>query len=239
MGPWLANFIANYATKQASIVATAMLLMLAGAVWLAFWHWQQRRQGKTGVENWQILLAGLAGTWLCLSVTIVAAAYWLVQSRGSVAGAGDEGPLRWVYSFAMEGGGSSNVFSLRFTGANTSKQPVELQKAELISLIDGSRLAVEVMATDDKGDQKIVSVDRIHLIPPGAPIQLVAKFGPPNPDHPGMILGLDPRTFLEKWRQFSFNAKDDTRSYQLEFNETAMMPFFQGKVGPRISIKQP
>jgi hypothetical protein len=77
----------------------------------------------------------------------------------------------------------------------------------------------------------------VQLIPPGAPIEMVAKFGPPDPSTPGHVLGLDPKSFLEKWRQFSFNATDNSRSYQIEFNETAMMPFFQGKVGPRVTVK--
>jgi hypothetical protein len=138
----------------------------------------------------------------------------------------------------MEGGiNGLNVAALRFRGANTSKKPVELKSAELISLIDGTQLQLEVVASDAIGDQKVVPIDRIQLIPPGAPIELVAKFGPPDPSTPGYVLGLEPKAFLEKWRQFSLNAKDDLRSYQMEFNETAMMPFFQGKVGPRVSVK--
>jgi hypothetical protein len=49
--------------------------------------------------------------------------------------------------------------------------------------------------------------------------------------------GLDSKTFLDMWRQFSFNVKDNTRSYRLDFNENSMMPFFQGKVGPRVMVK--
>ena len=237
MGPWLANFIANYATRQTSWAATVLLLALAGAIWLAFWHRKQRKEGKPGVENWQLLLFGLGGTWLFLSLTIAAAAYWLMQTRSTVA-AVDEGPLQWVYSFSLEGGmNGANVFSLRFRGANTSKKPVELKGAELISLIDGARLSLDIAATDAQGNSKIGPIDKVQLIPPGAPIELVAKFGPPDPAVPGNILGVVPKDFLEIWRKFSFNATDDTRSYQMEFNENSMMPFFQGKVGPRVSIK--
>lgn len=181
MGPWLANFIANYATKLTSTVATVLLLALAGAIWLASWHRRQRKEGKPGVENWQLLLAGLVGTWLFLSLTVAAAAYWLMQARNSTA-AVDEGPLQWVYNFSLEGGVSGrNVFSLRFRGANTSKKPVELKGAELISLIDGARLNLEIVANDAQGNQKIVPINQVQLIPPGAPIELAAKFGPPDP----------------------------------------------------------
>jgi hypothetical protein len=48
---------------------------------------------------------------------------------------------------------------------------------------------------------------------------------------------MEPKAFLDKWRQFSFNATDNTKSYHFDFNENAMMPFFQSKVGPRVVIK--
>jgi hypothetical protein len=82
-----------------------------------------------------------------------------------------------------------------------------------------------------------VPIDKVQLIPPGAPVQLVAKFGSPDPNAVGKVLGLESKTFLEKWRQFSFNVKDDSRSYRLDFNENSMMPFFQGQVGPRVVMK--
>jgi hypothetical protein len=238
MGPWLANFIATYASRLSSPVAALPLLVVAGLIWLIYWHRRERKRGKPGVQNWHVLLTGLAGTWLFLTVTVASAAYWLMQTRTTVA-AVDEGPLQWVSSFSKEGGGvgGQNVASLRFHGANTSKKPIELKKAELISLIDGSRLKLEIVAVDAQGNTKIVPIENVQLVPPGAPLELVAKFGPPDPATPGYILGLEPKAFLERWRKFSFNATDDTRSYQMEFNETAMMPFFQGKVGPRVSIK--
>jgi hypothetical protein len=237
MGPWLANFIANFASRMSSPVAIALLLAIAGLIWLASWHWRRRKEGKPGVQNWHLLLTGLAGTWLFVTLTIAAAAYWLSDTPSTAASV-DEGPLRWVANFGMEGGtGGANVASLRFRGANTSKQPVELKHAELISLIDGTQLPLEIAAVDAAGNQSIVPIDKVQLIPPGAPIEMVAKFGPPDPSTPGHVLGLDPKSFLEKWRQFSFNATDNSRSYQIEFNETAMMPFFQGKVGPRVTVK--
>lgn len=237
MGPWLANFIANYATTLTNAAATVLLLAFAGAIWFGSWHRRQHKKGKPGVENWQLLLIGLAGTWLFLSLTFAAAGYLLMQTRSTVAVV-DNGPLQWVYSFSLEGGvGGANVFSLRFRGANTSKKPVELKEAHLISLIDGARLSLDIVATDAQGNSKIVTIDKVQLIPPGAPIELVAKFGPPDPAVPGNILGMPPKEFLDVWRKFSFTATDDTRSYQMEFNENSMMPFFQGKVGPRVSVK--
>ncbi len=130
-----------------------------------------------------------------------------------------------------------NVASMRFRGANTSKKPVELKDAELISLIDGTRLPLEIVASDTAGETKIVGIDKVQLIPPGAAIELVAKFGPPDPNVQGHVLGVEPKAFLDKWRQFSFNATDSVKSYHFDFNENAMMPFFQGRVGPRVVLK--
>ena len=68
-------------------------------------------------------------------------------------------------------------------------------------------------------------------------MRLVAKFGDPDPKAPGKILGLDSKTFLETWSQFSLNVEDDSRSYRLPFNEGRLMPFFPGMVGPHITKK--
>ena len=149
----------------------------------------------------------------------------------------DEGPVSWLHSFSMEGGMGVPVFSLRFQGANVSKEPIELRSATITSLIDGTRSQLEIVGNDANGSSKIVPIGEVQLIPPGAPIELVAKFGEPDPKVPGNILGLEPKAFLEKWRQFAFDAADDERSYHFEFNENAFMPFFRGKVGPRVALK--
>lgn len=146
--------------------------------------------------------------------------------------------MQWVYNFTLEGGFGRNVFALTFRGANTSKTPVQIKEANIISLIDGTLSHLEIVAVDLATDEsKVVSIDKVQLIPPGAPIQLIAKFGPPDPNAPGKVLGLDSKTFLDKWRQFSFNVKDETQTYRLDFNENSMMPFFQGQVGPRVVVK--
>jgi hypothetical protein len=84
---------------------------------------------------------------------------------------------------------------------------------------------------------EIVPINGIELIPPGAPIELVAKFGEPDPNVPEHVLGIDPKVFLEKWRQFAFDAIDDKKTYHFEFKENSFMPFFKGKVGPRVALK--
>jgi hypothetical protein len=130
-----------------------------------------------------------------------------------------------------------DIGALHFRGANISKRHVQLKKAEITSLIDGTQLQLEIVASDANGDSKIVPIDKIQLIPPGAPIELIAKFGPPDLAVAGRVLGVDADTFLAKWRQFSFSATDDARLYSIDFNENIMMVFFQGKVGPRVAIK--
>jgi hypothetical protein len=238
----IANVVAGWVGDVIGIgVALAIL-----AMWIASWHRRQRREGKPGVQAQHFLLIGIAGTWLFLTVSLGTAAWMIWNNQGFTIGTSgvgvgakkDEGPLEWVYSFSLEGGFGRNIFALRFRGANTSKTPVQIKEANIISLIDGTLLPLEIVGVDPKTDEnKTVSIDKVQLITPGAPVQLVAKFGPPDPANPGKILGLDSKTFLEKWRQFSFNVKDDTRSYRFDFNENSMMPFFQGQVGPRVMIK--
>jgi hypothetical protein len=202
----------------------------------------------TGEASPQILLLlGIAGTWLFMTIGLGAAAWLIWTTQGFAIGtsgigvgakADDEGPIQWVHNFPIEGGGSQNVFSLRFRGANISKSPIELKEASIVSLIDGTLLPLEILGIDSRTEKnRIVSLDKVQLIAPGAPIELVAKFGAPDPAMPENLFGLEPRQFLEKWRQFAFNAKDDSRLYRMDFNENSMMPFFQGQVGPRVMIK--
>lgn len=135
----------------------------------------------------------------------------------------------------MEGGAlqQRNVFALKFRGANVSQKEVHIKRATITSAINGTELPLEIEAGTD-----IVPLDHIELIPPGAPITLVAKFGPPNPIEPGKIIGLDPKVFLETWRQFFLNVEDDTKSYRLVFNEGHIAPFFPGMVGPHVTKKE-
>jgi len=37
------------------------------------------------VQNWHLLLSGIAGTWIFLSLTLGAAAYWIYQGQSVVA----------------------------------------------------------------------------------------------------------------------------------------------------------
>jgi len=130
-----------------------------------------------------------------------------------------------------------NISALRFRGANISKKLVHLKEATITSLIDGTRLPLDIVASDSHGNFKNVPLDKVQLIPPGASIELLVKLGPPDPATPGYVLGVDADTLLAKWRQFSFEASDETRSYRMDFNENVMMIFFQGKVGPRVALK--
>jgi hypothetical protein len=146
----------------------------------------------------------------------------------------DPGPLIWFLNLTMEGGPlqGRNVFSLQFRGMNKSGKEVKLKSAKMVSAVDGSELILEVVA-----DNEVVAIDQIGLVPAGAPITLVAKFGPPDPNAPGKILGLDGKAFLERWRQFSLNIEDDARAYRVPFTEAMIAPFFPNMVGPHVSKK--
>jgi hypothetical protein len=140
----------------------------------------------------------------------------------------------------MEGGPPIGrpVFALAFFGNNKSQKEVMLKSASIVSAKNGRKLDLEVSARNDKGENVLVPVSEINLIPPGAPIRLIAKFGDPDPNEPGKILGLDPKVFLETWSQFFLTVEDDTKSYRLPFNEGSLMSFFPGMVGPHITAKK-
>jgi hypothetical protein len=188
-----------------------------------------------------MLLFGMLGTWVFLTLTLGVVAWTIAYPppASGMAATVDEGPISWLHGFSsMEGGMNGlNVFALRFQGANISKEAIELKSAQITSLIDGTRLDLEITGNDHDGTSKIVPIDRVQLIAPGAPIELVAKFGPPDPNAPGKIMGLDPKVFLDKWRQFSFSAADNKKTYHFDVNENAFMVFFKGKVGPRVTLK--
>jgi hypothetical protein len=189
-----------------------------------------------------VLFAGVVGTWLFMTIGLGAAAWMIWTKQGFAAidqsASAPEGPIPWNGTFSIEGNLASKIFSLRFLGVNISKtKALQLREANIISAIDGTLLHLDVAAVDATGEFKIVPISKIQLIPPGARIELVAKFGPPDPNVPGNVLGLEPIAFLDKWRKFSFNVTDDVRVYRFDYNDSHMMVFFQGKVGPRVMVK--
>jgi hypothetical protein len=203
-------------------------------------HWRAR-----GLAT--VLLVGIVGTWLFMTVCLGAAAWMIWTQQGFTIGSSaiggqttpsDEGPIQWAGGFSIDGNLTSKIVALRFLGVNISKtKAIQLKEANIVSAIDGALLPLEIVAVDSTGNNKIVPISKVQLIPPGARIELIAKFGDPDPSAPGHVLGLEPRAFLEKWRQFSFNVMDDVRTYRNDYNDSHMMPFFQGQVGPRVMIK--
>jgi hypothetical protein len=221
------------------------LLLVFGAIG-SLWRWGLpllRRIGQRRMATWQII-ALIGGTWLLVTMALGALAWAVATSRpaevsnnppstGSIATVSQEqGPLTWFTGLVLEGPLPFNVFSVRFKGVNSSQREVRIKSAEIISAINGTQLKMEIIA-----EAEIVPLDQIELIPAGAPIELVAKLGPPDPAHPGKVLGLDAKTFLETWRQFSFNVEDDARKYRISYNEANVAPFFPGLVGPHVSKK--
>ncbi|MGN8547630.1 hypothetical protein ACQPTN_23805 [Bradyrhizobium sp. 13971] len=143
-----------------------------------------------------MLLVGIAGTWLFVSIALGAAAWMIAHpfqeptiapARIVTSSNADGSPLFWSASLGLEGGPgksiSGNVFSLRFYGKNGSQKEVRLKNASIISAISGATVPVEILAQGE-----IVPIDQIELIPPGAPIEMIAKFGPPDPQSPEKIL---------------------------------------------------
>jgi len=242
---WLGNYLANLATRLlglTNMIWFVLVTIVAGLFGLAGWHRARTKEGKPGVQNWHLLLTGLAGTWIFLSLAMGAAAWSIYQNQGLIAAPekeADTGPLQWYYNLEMEGGPPVGrpVFALTFRGSNISQKEVLLKGASIVSAKNGKKIDLDVVARDDAGANSAVPINQINLIPPGAPVRLVAKFGDPDPNAPGKILGLDAKTFLETWSQFYVNIEDDTKSYRLPFNEGNLMSFFPGMVGPHITKK--
>lgn len=221
----------------------AFLVAIVGVI-RSIWPHIVTAKKRLGMAR-MLLLFAILGTWLFLSATLGLVG-WVIANPAAPSNAmaavpaQDEGPIGWVYTITLDRAGPNgvNISALRFRGANISKRAIRLKDASITSLIDGTKLPLEIVAADKNGNQKLVSLDQIQLVPPGALIEVLAKLGPPDPDHPGFVLGVDADTLLAKWRQFAFEATDDTRSYRMDFNENVMMIFFQGKVGPRVAIKE-
>jgi hypothetical protein len=110
--------------------------------------------------------------------------------------------------------------------------PVAEDEGPMVSGIDGTVYPLEIVA-----DNEIVALSSVGRIPAGARVVLVAKFGPPDPNAPGKILGLDPKIFADRWRQFSFNVEDEKRKYKLPFSKAFMATFLPNLVGPRVTKK--
>ena len=190
-------------------------VMIVNGAW-GVWNNRRERHGKARVKLLpsHLLLIGIAGAWLFMTISLGAAAWMAWSGQGFAIGSSsispgpDDGPMQWFRNLIMEGGppNRSNVFSLKFRGVNVSQKEVELKSASIISAVNGTKLPLEIIAQNE-----IVPLHAVELIPPGAPVDLVAKFGPPDPKAPGKILGLDPKVFVETWRQFSLNVQDDSK----------------------------
>lgn len=248
-GPAVALWLVGMAAQFSGYSSVALALFLVGLAMFFLVapvvHYVQTRRRQQGLPTLSAIqtaiLVGIGGTWLFLTVTFAAVGWSIWHSEGLSRGAAvtqkqEEGPLVWFYApLEMEGGAlqQRNVFALMFHGTNVSQKEVHLRKATITSAIKGTELPLEIVASNE-----IVPLNQIELIPPGAPITLVAKFGPSNPTEPGKVLGIDPKAFLETWRQFFLNVEDDTKSYRLAFNEGRIAPFFPGMVGPHVTRKE-
>lgn len=224
-----------------AFIGVGLLVLVGTLVYAVLSHWETIRARAKRLGTPQIfLLVGIVGTWLFVSVAFGSAAWMIWNQRGFTVGASpigvgakeEEGPLVWFSNLTMEGGYGRNVFSLTFHGKNISQREVSLKSADIISAIDGTKLDLEVVA-----EKEIVPINEIGLVPSGAPLDLVAKFGPPDPDHPGKILGLPSSQFLKTWSKFSLNVQDNEKTYRINFNEGNLAPFFPGMVGPHVAKK--
>ncbi len=235
LGGILATWLSPSVMLTAAIIAGLVLWSVIGS------HSRRLAEGRTKMPMPQFLvLIGMGGVWLFATVGLAAAAWWMIYSPPPTttitsATADDAGPLVWNKGLSMEGGqplGLPNVFSVRFRGANTSQEEIKLISANMVSAINGTSMPIEINVPPE-----IVPLDQIDLVPPGAPIELIAKLGPPDPNAPGKILGISNDQFIATWRKFFVVIEDNKRKYRLSYNENDLAPFFPGLVGPHVSKK--
>lgn len=216
-------------------------LCFCAAVWGALrLGWPHLRALHTRIGTAKtMLLVGIVGTWVFVTFTFGVVSWMIAYPPATAQAAApiDDGPLRWFSNLEMEGGPRLGrpVFSLTFHGGNGSQKEVSLKSASIVSAINGKKIDLEILAKDAAEKTELTPIDKINLIPPGAPVDLVAKFGDPDPGAPGKILGLDAKTFLETWSKFYFNVSDDSKTYRLPYNEGHLMGFFPGMVGPHVT----
>jgi hypothetical protein len=221
------------------IGAIAFLLATLGAIRCG-WPYLKALRVRLGAAR-TMLLVGILGTWIFLTLTLGIVAWTVVQPTMSAPAtvAADDGPISWFTNLEMQGGPALNapVAALVFHGANRSQKEVALKRASIVSAINGRKIDLEIAAKDAAGKNDLVSIDKINLVPPGSPVDLYAKFGEADPSAPGKVLGLDLKTFLETWSKFYFIVEDDSRTYRIPYNEGNMMVFFPGMVGPHVTMK--
>ena len=216
------------------IIIGVATLVIAPPIWVYF--------NRKIISGWVsrlgtpqlVLLVGMVGLWLSITATVSALAWITIKGTG-LSGTPvvdkDKGPLTWFYNLMLEGGppAGMNVHALHFKGANTSEKEVRLRSAELRSANKGTVLPLEVVAANDEGKNEIAPIDEVQLVPPGAPIELVAIFNPPA--------GLTAADFLATWSKFNLVVVDEDREYRVPFNEAHLAVFFPGLVGPRVTKK--
>ena len=169
------------------MIGALIMAILAALLGCVSWHRRQLKAGKTGVEAGHLVVVGVVGTWLLLTMTLAATGWAIWSGQGFNPTFGgiqkrDNGPITWADGLTLEGGPplNRNVFSLRIRGTNASQKEVKIKDADIVSAINGTKLQLEILAQNE-----IIPIDQVELIPPGAPIEFVAKFGPPDPNAPG------------------------------------------------------
>lgn len=221
----------QYSTLSDFIFWTTVCLLVVLIVAVAFSHRKILLAGVrrlTGIQ-WYLLI-GIGGSWAFLTLALGAFA-WIVLNNsasgiGSIQMQKTDGPLTWFYNLTLEGGPAirANVFALHFHGTNSSQKEVKLKDAAIRSALNGREIILEIVA-----EKEVVPISAVNLIPPGSPIQLIAKFNPPT--------GLTSEEFLATWSRFNLVASDDTKDYRVAFNEGSIAAFFPGMVGPHVTKK--
>lgn len=240
MPEFLFNVAASISGVQ-NVIGALIVAIIAFGLFARRWHKRRLAEGKSGVQTWHWLIGGIAVTWIGVTVLFAAAAIMAWRGEAipsspvvatSAAPTEDGKPLKWFYNITMEGGPvlGRNVFSVTFSGWNSSDKEVSLKSAAIRSALNGTELSLKVIAENPETKKnEIVALESINLVPAGAPIKLVAQFNLPT--------GLTAQDFLATWSKFNLVVTDDTTEYRVPFNEGNIQVFFPGMVGPHVTMK--
>jgi hypothetical protein len=126
--------------------------------------------------------------------------------------------------------GSNMVRAFILSGTNTSKTPVKLTNAYVISEITGEQKVLEVEVGPGVN---LAPISEINEIPPNAQLRLWAYFGE---------TGIAVTDFLGRWGSFIFHAEYASIKHDTGFSRDTVEKFARmafPELGPHITRRQP
>jgi hypothetical protein len=140
------------------------------------------------------------------------------------------GPIGWRDDISSANGSNPSgmiLLAIIIRGKNTSASAIQLTDAYIISELTGAKKTLQVSLDPTH----LAPISEVNEIPPGAPIELWADFGP----------GILAPDFLIQWGSFRFHAEYGNIKYDKTFDEDRVKSFLsqfpEAHIGPHITKK--